>query len=412
MKALCWNGKHDVAVQEVDDPKIQHPRDAIVRITSTAICGSDLHLYDGVVQTMEKGDILGHEFMGEIVELGPEVTNLKVGDRVVVPFTIACGSCLFCKQTLFAACDVSNPNPEMTEKLYGARGAGMFGYSHMYGGFAGGQAQYARVPFADVGPYKIPDSVTDEQALFLTDIFPTGYMAAENCNIQPGDTVAVWGAGPVGQFAIRSAFLLGAGRVIVIDNIPERLELAEKAGAETINFQNDDELADKNLFDLLKEKTDGHGPNSCIDAVGMESHGTSPGEIYDWIKMGLRLSTDRPNVLRQAIQACRKGGTVSTPGVYAGFLDKIPFGAAFAKGLTFKMGQTHVQRYTPILLDLIEKGKIDPSFVITHVLPLDAAPEAYETFKQKKDGCIKVVLKPFETQAPGKVQSFAHELKS
>lgn len=398
MKALYWNGKHDVRVDEVPDPQIQHPRDAILRITSTAICGSDLHIYDGLIQTMESGDILGHEFMGEVVALGSEVTNLKIGDRVIVPFNIACGECLFCKQSLFSACDVSNPNPELTEKLYGARGAAMFGYSHMYGGFAGGQAQFVRVPFADVGPIKIPDHLPDEKVLFLTDIFPTGYMAAENCNIQPGDTVAVWGAGPVGQFAIRSAFLLGAERVIVIDNIPERLQLAAEAGAETINFQEDD---DRNLFDQLKDKTDGHGPHSCIDAVGMEAHGTSPGEIYDWIKMGLRLATDRPNVLRQAIQACRKGGTVSTPGVYAGFLDKIPFGAAFAKGLTFKMGQTHTQRYTRPLLSLIEEGKIDPSFVISHILPLDQGPEAYELFKHKRDGCTKVVLKPFDTQIPG-----------
>jgi threonine dehydrogenase-like Zn-dependent dehydrogenase len=411
MKALVWNGKHDVSIQEVPEPKIEHPRDAIVKITSTAICGSDLHLYDGLVQTMEAGDIMGHEFMGEIVALGAEVTNLAIGDRVIVPFNIACGQCLFCKQTLYSACDVSNPNPEMTEKLYGAKAAGMFGYSHMFGGYAGGQAQYARVPFADVGPIKIPEQLTDEQVLFLTDIFPTGYMAAENCNIQPGDTVAVWGAGPVGQFAIRSALLLGAGNVIAIDHIPERLELAAAAGADTINFQHDDELADKNLFDLLKEKTGGHGPHSCIDAVGMEAHGTSPGEIYDWIKMGLRLATDRPNVLRQAIQACRKGGTVSTPGVYAGFLDKIPYGAAFAKGLTFKMGQTHTQRYTRPLLEKIIAGQIDPSFLITHVLPLESGPEAYETFKHKKDGCIKVVMKPFETATAGKVQSFAHELK-
>ena len=406
MKALYWNGKHDVRVGDVPEPTIQHPRDAIVKITSTAICGSDLHLYDGVVQTMEPGDILGHEFMGEIVGLGAEVTNLALGDRVIVPFNIACGHCLFCQQSLFSACDESNPHPELTEKLYGAPGAGMFGYSHMYGGFAGGQAQYARVPFADVGPIKVPEHLTDEQVLFLTDIFPTGYMAAENCNIQPGDTVAIWGAGPVGQFAIRSAYLMGAGHVIVIDNIPERLELAREAGAETINFQEDDDL---NLFDQLKERTDGHGPHACIDAVGMESHGTSPGEIYDWIKMGLRLATDRPNVLRQAIQACRKGGTVSTPGVYAGFLDKIPYGAAFAKGLTFKMGQTHTQRYTRPLLSLIEAGKIDPSFVISHIVPLHEAPHAYEMFKHKRDGCTKVVLKPFETQTAGKVRQFTVE---
>jgi len=406
MRALCWNGKHDVAVQNVPDPKIEQKSDVIIRVTSTAICGSDLHLYDGVVQTMERGDVLGHEPMGEVIEVGSEVTNLKIGDRVVVPFTISCGQCMYCKQSLFAACDESNPNPELTDKIYGAKAAGMFGYSHMFGGFAGGQAEYLRVPYADVGPIKVPEQLTDEQVLFLSDIFPTGYQAAENCGIKPGDIVAVWGAGPVGQFVIRSAFLLGAGRVIVIDNIVERLELAEKAGAETINFQDDNE---KNLFDQLKDMTDGHGPHHCIDAVGMEAHGTSPGEIYDWIKMGLRLATDRPNVLRQAIQACRKGGTVSVPGVYAGFLDKIPFGAAFAKGLTFKMGQTHVQRYLPTLLDHIQKGDIDPSFLITHILTLDDAPEAYEVFKHKKDGCMKVVLKPWETQAPGKILKMAHE---
>jgi len=284
----------------------------------------------------------------------------------------------------------------------------MLGYSHMFGGYAGGQAQYLRVPFADVGPIKIPEQLSDEKVLFLSDIFPTGYMAAENCNIKPGDTVAIWGAGPVGQFALRSALLLGAGQVIIIDNIPERLELAERAGAETINFQDDD---DDNLFEQLKDKTDGHGPHSCLDAVGMEAHGTDPGMIYDWIKMGLRMATDRPNVMRQAIQACRKGGTVSCAGVYAGFFDKMPFGAAFGKGLTFKMGQTHVQRYLRPLLDLIVEEKIDPSFLITHQLPLESAPEAYETFKHKEDGCIKVVLKPWESKTAGKVQGFDHELK-
>jgi threonine dehydrogenase-like Zn-dependent dehydrogenase len=397
-----------VAVQEVPDPRIEHPRDAIIRISSSAICGSDLHLYDGLIQTMEKGDVLGHEPMGEVVEVGSAVANLKMGDRVVVPFTIACGDCLFCRRELYSCCDTSNPNRELPEKLYGASPAGLFGYSHMLGGYAGGQAQYLRVPFADVGPIKIPEHLSDEKVLFLSDIFPTGYMAAENCSIQPGDVIAVWGAGPVGQFAIRSAFLLGAGRVIAIDNIPERLEMAAQGGAEPLNFQEDD---DQNLFDQLKEKTDGHGPHACIDAVGMEAHGTSPGEIYDWIKMGLRLATDRPNVLRQAIQACRKGGTVSVPGVYAGFLDKIPFGAAMNKALTIKTGQTHVQRYLRPLLALIADGTIDPSFVITHELPLDAAPAAYETFKQHRDGCIKVVLKPWETQTPGKVRRFASEHK-
>jgi threonine dehydrogenase-like Zn-dependent dehydrogenase len=357
---------------------------------------------------MESGDVIGHEPMGEVVEVGSEVRNLKVGDRVVVPFTISCGDCLFCKRKLYALCDTSNPNHEMAEKVYGDSPAGLFGYSHMFGGFAGGQAQYLRVPFADVGPLKIPDHLPDEKALFLSDIFPTGYMAAENCAIERGDVVAVWGAGPVGQFAIRSAFLLGAGRVISIDNIPERLEMAVQAGAETINFQEDD---DKNLFDQLKDLTDGYGPHACIDAVGMEAHGTSPGEIYDWVKMGLRMATDRPNVLRQALQSCRKGGTVSVPGVYSGFLDKIPFGAAMNKGLTIRTGQTHVQRYTLPLLELIEAEKIDPSFIITHELPLEAGPDAYEAFKQHMDGCIKVVLKPWETQSSGKVRSFASEHK-
>jgi threonine dehydrogenase-like Zn-dependent dehydrogenase len=414
MKALVWNGKHRVAVENVPDPKIEHPRDAIIKVTSTAICGSDLHLYDGLVQTMQKGDVLGHEPMGEVIEVGSEVGNLKAGDRVVVPFTISCGECFFCKKTLYSACDNSNPNGELTEKLYGQPTVGIFGYSHMYGGYAGGQAEYLRVPFADVGPIVVPENLSDEQVLFLSDIFPTGWMAAENCAIENGDTVAIWGAGPVGQMAIRSAFLMGAGKVISIDNIPERLEMARQAGAETIDFQHDEKDIDgneANLFDQLKSMTNGYGPDSCMDAVGMEAHGTDPGMIYDWIKMGLRMATDRPNVLRQAIQACRKGGHVSVPGVYAGFLDKFPFGAAMAKGLTIKTGQTHVQRYTHPLLQMISDGKIDPSFVITHELPLSSAPEAYETFKQKEDGCIKVVLKPWETETAGKVKSMSHELK-
>ena len=409
MKALTFQGKHHVSVDNVPDPTIEKPTDAVIKITSTAICGSDLHLYDGLIQTLERGDILGHEFMGEVVALGNEVSNLKIGDRIVVPFNIACGHCWFCKKQLYSACDESNPNGELTEKLYGHRAAGMFGYSHMFGGFAGGQAQYARVPYADFGPITVPDHLPDEMVLFLTDIFPTGYMAAENAQIQPGDTVAIWGAGPVGLFAAKSAFLMGAEKVIIIENIPERINLAQKIGCEVINFEADD---DKNIFDQLKEKTKGRGPDSCIDAVGMEAHGTSPGEIYDWIKMGLRLSTDRPNVLRQAIQACRKGGTVSVPGVYAGFLDKIPFGAAFGKGLTFKMGQTHTQRYLRPLLNHIEKGDIDPTFLITHKLPLDAAPSAYETFKHKRDGCIKVVLKPFEESPKGEEgDKWVHEGK-
>lgn len=389
MKAVCWQGKHDMRVENVPDPKILNPRDAIIKITTTAICGSDLHLYDGVIPTMQKGDIVGHEFMGEVVELGPDVKNLKTGDRVVVPFTIACGGCFFCQKQLWSLCDNSNPNAHLAKEVYGQSPSALFGYSHLFGGYAGGQAEYARVPFADVGPYKVPEELSDEQVLFLTDIFSTGYMAADNCGIEPGDTVAVWGAGPVGQFAIKSAYLLGAERVIAIDAVPERLRMAERDGkAETINFE------DTPVLPKLEEMTGGRGPDRCIDAVGLEAHGTSPGEMYDWVKGALRLATDRPNVLRQAIQACRKGGTVSIPGVYGGFLDKIPFGAAFAKGLTFKMGQTHVQKYLPILTERIQRGDIDPSFVITHRLPLSEAAHGYDIFSKKQDDCIKVVLKP------------------
>lgn len=389
MKALCWYGKYDVRVQDVPDPKILNPRDAIIKITTTAICGSDLHLYDGYIPTMEKGDILGHEFMGEVVELGSAVTNLQVGDRVVVPFTIACGRCFFCKKGLWSACDNSNPNAGMAEALYGFSGSGLFGYSHMLGGYAGGQAEYVRVPFADVGPIKIPDGLDDEQVLFLSDIFPTGYMAAENCNIQRGDTVAVWGCGPVGQFAIKSAYLLGAERVIAIDDNTERLRMAADDGkAETLNF------ADEDIYEKLKSMTGGLGPDACIDAVGLEAHGHSLDAIYDRAKAAMFMATDRPHALRQAIYACRKGGTVSVPGVYGGVLDKFPFGSAFSKGLTLKMGQTHVHKYMPQLLELIQLGQIDPSFVITHRLGLEEAAEAYGTFKQQNDGCIKVVLKP------------------
>ena len=389
MKALCWYGKNDVRVLNVPDPQIINPHDAIIKITTTAICGSDLHLYDGYIPTMEKGDILGHEFMGEVVEIGKSVTKLKKGDRVVVPFTIACGNCFFCQKQLWSLCDNTNPNAKMLEALYGFSGSGLFGYSHLYGGYAGGQAQYARVPFADVGPIKIPDELADEQVLFLSDIFPTGYMAAENCDIQPGDTVAIWGCGPVGLFAIKSAWMLGAGRVIAIDQYPGRLNLAATQGkAETIDFSQVD------VFDALKEMTGGRGPDSCIDAVGLEAHGTSPDALLDRAKAAMFLATDRPHVLRQAIHACRKGGTVSIPGVYGGFLDKIPFGAAFAKGLTFKMGQTHMHRYLKPLLDRIAKGEIDPSFIITHRLNLQDAPHGYATFKEQKDECIKVVLKP------------------
>ncbi|HUS10772.1 MAG TPA: zinc-dependent alcohol dehydrogenase [Pyrinomonadaceae bacterium] len=389
MKALCWYGKYDVRVQDVPEPKILNPRDAIIKVTTTAICGSDLHLYDGYIPTMQKGDILGHEFMGEVVETGSDVTNLKVGDRVVVPFTIACGRCFFCQRRLWSGCDNSNPNAAMAETFYGFSSSGLFGYSHMMGGYAGGQAEYVRVPFADVGPTRIPDGLADEQVLFLSDIFPTGYMAAENCNIQRGDTIAVWGCGPVGQFAIKSAFLLGAERVIAIDDNPDRLRMAAEDGlAETLNF------SDQDIFEKLKSMTGGMGPDACIDAVGLEAHATSIDALYDRAKAAMFLATDRPHALRQAIYACRKGGTVSVPGVYGGLLDKFPFGSAFSKGLTFKMGQTHVHRYMQQLLELIELGQINPSFVITHRLSLDEAPEAYKTFKQQNDGCIKVILKP------------------
>jgi threonine dehydrogenase-like Zn-dependent dehydrogenase len=389
MKAVCWHGANDVRVDTVPDPKIINPRDAIIKITSTAICGSDLHLYDGFIPSMESGDILGHEFMGEVVELGSEVKNVQVGDRVVVPFTIACGNCFFCQRDLWSLCDNSNPNAWMVEKMYGYSPSGLFGYSHMLGGYAGGQAEYARVPFADVGLFKVPDSLTDDQVLFLTDIFPTGYMAAEHCNIQPGDTVAVWGCGPVGQFAIKSAYLQGAERVIAIDRIPERLQLAkEQSQAEVLNYEELD------VGEALKEMTAGRGPDACLDAVGMEAHGTDAMAFYDKAKQAVRLETDRPTALREVIVACRKGGHVSLAGVYGGFLDKIPMGAAFNKGLTFKMGQTHVHRYLQPLLEHIQNGKIDPTFIITHKMNLEDAPKGYEIFKHKKDNCIKVVLKP------------------
>jgi len=389
MKALVWHGKNDVRVERVPDPTILNPRDAIVRITTSAICGSDLHLLDGYIPTMQTGDILGHEFMGEVVEVGPGNHKLKRGDRVVVPFTIACGNCYFCKNQLWSCCDNSNPNAGMAEKLYGYSTSGLFGYSHLTGGYAGGQAQYARVPYADVGPLKIPDGIANEKVLFLSDILPTGYMAAENCNIKRGDTIAIWGCGPVGQMAIKSAWLLGAERVIAIDAVPDRLRMASEINlAETINYEEQD------VFDTLKTMTGGRGPDACIDAVGLESHGATFDAYLDAVKTSTFLATDRPSALRQAIHACRKGGIVSIPGVYGGFLDKIPFGAAFQKGLTFKMGQTHMMRYMKPLLDRIESGELDPSFVITHRVPLEQAPDMYKTFKHKEDGCIKVVLKP------------------
>jgi threonine dehydrogenase-like Zn-dependent dehydrogenase len=393
MKALVWHGKHDVRCDEVPDPKIEDPRDIIIKVTSTAICGSDLHLYDGYMPSMKDGDILGHEPMGKVLEVGSAIKKLKVGDRVVVPFTIACGSCFFCQKELYACCDTTNPGVEIAQKAMGHAPAGLFGYSHMTGGYAGGQAEYLRVPHADVSPLKIEnDSLTDEQVLFLSDIFPTGWMAAENAEIEPGDTVAVWGCGPVGQFAIRSAWMFGAGRVIAIDRVPERLRMAEEHGtAEVINF----EKIEGGVYDRLQEMTGGRGPDRCIDAVGAEAHGSGSFDaVMDKAKAAVFLATDRAHVLREAIMCCRKGGTISIPGVYVGFLDKVPMGAAMNKGLTMKMGQTHVARYHRKLLERIEQGEIDPSFVITHSRPLKDGPELYQTFRDKKDNCIKVVLKP------------------
>ena len=389
MRALCWHGAKDVRVDNVPDPKILNPRDAILKITSTAICGSDLHLYDGYIPTMEKGDILGHEFMGEVVELGSGVTNLKVGDRVVVPFPIACGNCYFCEEQQHSLCENSNPNAPMAEKLWGHSPAGIFGYSHLTGGYAGGQAEYVRVPYADVGPIRVPDGLDDEKVLFLSDILPTGYMAAENCDIKPGHVVAVWGCGPVGQFAIQSAYLLGAERVIAIDRFPERLRMArEMSRAETINYEEVD------VLDALKTITGGRGPDACIDAVGLEAHGVGLVGAYDRVKQAMMLETERPNALREAIMACRNGGVVSVPGVYGGFLDKMPIGSFMNRSLTLKTGQTHVQRYLKPLLDRVQKGEIDPSVIITHRMPLEEAPEAYKMFRDKQDECVKVVLKP------------------
>jgi threonine dehydrogenase-like Zn-dependent dehydrogenase len=390
MKAVCWWGRKEVRVAEVPEPKILNPQDAIVRVTLTAICGSDLHLYDGYVPTMMRGDILGHEFMGEVVEVGQAVKNLRIGDRVIVPFPISCGNCWFCQSGQWSLCDNSNPNAWMLEAMHGFGGAALYGYSHLYGGYAGGQAQYVRVPFADVSPLKIPEGLPDEKVLFLTDVLPTGWQAAEQCAIKPGDVVAVWGCGPVGQFAIASARLLGAERVIAIDRFPERLRLAqEHSKAEIVDYSEVDDV-----FETLKEMTGGRGPDACIDAVGMEAHGTTIDAWYDRVKQAMRLELDRAHVLRQVLHCCRKGGTVSIPGVYAGFIDKVPFGAAFGKGLTLRMGQTHVQNYTRSLLKKIERGEIDPSFIITHRVTLDDAPEMYRIFRDKQDECIKVVMRP------------------
>jgi threonine dehydrogenase-like Zn-dependent dehydrogenase len=390
MRALTWHGKHDVRVDTVPDPEIVNPRDAIIRVTSTAICGSDLHLYDHTIPTMKAGDVLGHEFMGEVVEVGRGNSTLKVGQRVVVPFVIACGQCYFCQQQQFAACDNSNPaeTADMSEFLYGYPMTGAFGYSHLTGGYAGGQAEYVRVPYSDIGPIVIPDGIEDEKVLFLSDILPTGWMAAENCDIKPTDTVAVWGCGPVGLFAVQSAFALGAHRVIAIDHYPHRLDLAHSMGAEVINFE------EVNVREALVEMTGGIGPDACIDAVGMESHGFTADSVMDKVKAAVKLVTDQTHGLRQVIIACRKGGKVSIPGVYGGVTDKFPIGALMEKGLSIKSGQTHVQKYTPRLLALIMEGKLDTTFLISHRLGLEDAPSGYKMFKEKQDEVTKVVLKP------------------
>lgn len=390
MKALCWHGKHDVQINEVPEPKIINPQDAIIRVTATAICGSDLHLYNDLMPTMESGDVLGHEFMGEVVEVASGNQKLKVGDKVVVPFTISCGKCHYCKNKMYSLCDCSNPNSEMARKALGQSPAALFGYSHMLGGYAGGQAEYVRVPYSDIGPIVVPQEIPDEKVLFLSDIFPTGYMAAENCEIQPGDTVAIWGCGPVGQFAMQSAWILGAARVIAIDDDPNRLQMAEQLGkAEVINFEKE------NVYDALMVMTKGKGPECCIDAVGCEAHAaTKIDTIMDKVKQITHLTTDKAHVLRETIQCCAKGGRISLPGVYISTVDNIPWGAAINKGLSFKMGQTHVQRYLELLLEKIIAGEIDPSKIITHRIQLKDAPEAYKTFNEHDKGCIKVVMTP------------------
>lgn len=389
MKAVCWYGKNDVRVEMVPDPVLLNPRDAIIKVTSTSICGSDLHLYDGFLPAMMKGDILGHEFMGEVMQTGPEVQNLKPGDRVVVPFPIACGNCYFCQQGMWSLCDNSNPKAAMAEALFGFSPAGIYGYSHLLGGYSGGQAEYVRVPFADIGPIKIENGFSDEQVLFLSDIFPTGYQAIEQAGVNPGDVVAVWGCGPVGLFAIKSAFMFGAEQVIAIDRVPERLEMVkENSPAEVLNFEGVD------VVEVLKDMTGGRGPDVCVEAVGMEAHVAGIEGLIDRAKQAVKVETGRPIALREAIQACRKGGVVSIAGVFGGFLDTIPFGAAFNKGLTFKMGQTHVHKYLRPLLQRIERGEIDPSFVVSHKMRLEDAPYAYQIFQQKQDECVKIVLKP------------------
>jgi threonine dehydrogenase-like Zn-dependent dehydrogenase len=402
VKAACWFGKQDVRVTDVPDPDLINSRDAIVKITSSAICGSDLHLYNGLIPTMQSGDILGHEFMGEVIDRGSGVDDLALGDRVVIPFPIACGKCFFCHDQQFSLCENSNPNAWMAEKMWGHSPCGIFGYSHMLGGYAGGQAQYVRVPYADVNHVKVPEGLTDEQVLFLSDILPTGWMAAENCDIRPGETVAVWGCGPVGLLAIQSAFLLGAGRVIAIDRFAYRLQMAsEHCGAETLNYE------DVDVYEALREMTGNRGPDACIDAVGMEAHMHGAYGMYDRVKQALMLESDRPPVLRQAITAVRSGGHVSVAGVYGGLVDKVPFGAVVNKALTIKSGQTHVQRYMQPLLQRIEKGEIDTSYIVTHTLPLDRAPEGYATFLAKAENCVKVVLKPNDYDHAGLTQGTA-----
>ncbi|MBA1274818.1 zinc-dependent alcohol dehydrogenase [Stutzerimonas azotifigens] len=390
MRALRWHGKHDIRCDNhVPDPSIEDPRDAIIKVSSCAICGSDLHLYDGFMPGMQHGDIMGHEFMGEVMEVGSGNKKLKVGDRVVVPFTIVCGECDQCRRGNFSVCERSNRNKDIADKVFGHATAGLYGYTHLTGGYPGGQAEYVRVPFADVGPVVIPNGLTDEQVLFLGDIFPTGWQAAAQCEIEPTDTVAIWGAGPVGQFAIRSAVMMGAEQVICIDNVPERLSMARAGGAITINFD------EESVLERLKELTRGKGPEKCIDSVGMEAHAArSIDSMYDRAKQAVMLETDRPHVLREMIYVCRPAGILSIPGVYGGLVDKIPFGAAMNKGLTFRMGQTHVNRWTDDLLNRIQEGQIDPSFVITHTVGLEEGPDMYKTFRDKHDGCVKVVLKP------------------